>query len=303
MSRDSDRRAKNQQVIRIFSVAVLAIAGSLALLVGAVAGAPAPSGTADLSLTKSDSPDPVSTGAPLAYTIQVTNAGPDVAANVVVTDNLPKGVGFVSAQSTQGSCGVSGNRRKVTCTLGRVAVNVGPQYTPTPVTVTINVLAPSKVGKGGTISNTASVKSDTKDPKQSNNTATATTRVLAPPAVTCHGHPATIVGTPGADLLTGSPGNDVIFAGAGNDRIVSSSGSDLICAGAGSDVIRSGGQPDRVFAGPGADRILGGAGGDVLRGGRGPDRIRGDRGPDLLIGGPGRDRCSGGPGRDLLRSC
>jgi Ca2+-binding RTX toxin-like protein len=230
--------------------------------------------------------------------IQVANAGPDVAAKVVVTDNLPKGVGFVSAQSTLGSCGVSSNRRKVTCTLGTVAVNVDPQYNP--VTITINVLAPSKAG---TISNTASVTSDTKDPKRSNNAATATTRVVEAPAVTCQGHPATIVGTPGPDLLMGSPANDVIFAGAGNDRIVSSSGRDLICAGSGSDVIRSGAQPDRVFAGPGADRISGGAGGDILRGGRGPDRNRGGRGADLLVGGPGRDRCFGGPGRDLLRSC
>ena len=85
---------------------------------------------------------------------------------------------------------MSSNRQKVTCALGTLAVAVGPQYTP--VTVTIRVLAPSKGGKGGTISNTASVDSDMKDPKKGNNSATATTRVITAPAVTCQGHPATV---------------------------------------------------------------------------------------------------------------
>jgi uncharacterized repeat protein (TIGR01451 family) len=280
----------------------LAIFGLLTLLVGHSTGAPAPSGSADLSLTKSDSPDPVSTGAALAYSLQVSNAGPDAATGVIVSDNLPKGVSFVSADSTQGSCSVSGKKggQKVTCALGTLASSVGPAYNPTPVTITIRVLAPQKAG---TISNTASVTSDLKDPNSKNNSATATTRVIEARSPTCGGRPATIVGTSGADVLTGTAGNDVIFAGAGNDRIRSLGGRDLICAGGGNDVVKSGARSDKAFGGPGADRLFGGGGGDVLRGGRGPDRLRGGRGPDLLVGGPGDDRCSGGPGRDTLRSC
>lgn len=292
---------QNRQVTRVLSVAILAFLGLLSMPLGTSIGAPAPSGTSDLSLTKSDSPDPVSAGAPITYSILVANAGPDAATNVVVTDNLPKGASFVSAESTQGACSVSSNRQKVTCALGTLAVAVGPQYTP--VTVTIRVLAPSKGGKGGTISNTASVDSDMKDPKKGNNSATATTRVIAAPAVTCQGHPATVIGTSGADLLTGSAGNDVIFAGAGNDRIFSYGGADRICAGGGNDLVRSGTKSDGVSAGPGADRIFGGGAGDVLRGAGGPDRILGGGGPDLLAGGRGRDHCFGGPGRDVLRSC
>jgi uncharacterized repeat protein (TIGR01451 family) len=276
--------------------------GFLTLLGGASQGAPAPGAAADLSLTKTDSPDPVATGAPLAYSIRVVNAGPDAATNVVVTDNLPKGVGFVSAESTQGSCAAAGkkNAQKITCTLGTLASSAGPQYNASPVAIAIRVLAPQKAG---TISNTASVAGDPKDPNKGNNSATATTQVIKAPVPTCGGLAATIVGTPGADVLTGTVGNDVILAGAGNDRIFSFGGKDLICAGAGSDVVKSGTRSDEVLAGPGADRIFGGGGGDTLRGGRGPDRIRGGRGADLLAGGPGRDRCFGGPGRDVIRSC
>lgn len=302
MGNSGDRRKSGRQVAA--AAVVLATFALLALLGGASQGAPAPpapAAAADLSLTKTDSPDPVATGAPLAYSIQVANAGPDAATNVVVTDNLPKGVGFVSAESTQGSCATTGkNAQKVTCTLGTLASSAGPQYNATPATVTIRVLAPQKAG---TISNTASVTGSPKDPNAKNNSATATTQVIKAPVPTCGGLPATIVGTPGADVMTGSAGDDVILAGAGGDRIFSFGGKDVICAGAGADLVKSGARSDKVLAGPGADRIFGGGGGDALRGGRGPDRIRGGRGADLLAGGPGRDRCFGGPGRDLLRSC
>ena len=297
-SRD-DRRNRVQRAVGVVSGAALLALGLLILQAGASMGATA--GTSDLSLTNVDSPDPVTGDAPLAYAIQVANAGPDAATNVVVTDNLPKGTTFVSAEATQGACTVSSNHQKVTCTLGTLAVNAGPQYSP--VTVTIHVLAPAKGGKGGTISDTASVDSDMKDPKRGNNSAKATTTVLEAPTVKCGGRQATIVGTPGNDLLVGSAGDDVIFSGAGDDRVFSSGGADLICAGGGNDLVSSGARPDEVLAGRGADRVIGGGGGDVLRGGGGPDRLRGGPGPDLLAGGLGRDRCFGGPGQDQFRSC
>jgi uncharacterized repeat protein (TIGR01451 family) len=301
MGKLSAQRSLDRQVMGIAAVGVLAISGLLTLLVGSSQGAPLPSGSADLSLTKSDSPDPVVTGGALTYSIQVTNAGPDAATNVIVTDNLPKGVSVISAASTQGSCSVKGkNGQKVTCVVGTVAIDVGPAYNSNPVTITIRVLAPQKVG---TISNTASVTSDLKDPKRANNSATATTGVIQGTGPACSGHRATIVGTLGDDVLVGSAGNDVILARAGNDRVFSLGGNDLICAGAGNDLVKSGAGRDHVFGGPGADRLFGRAGGDVLRGGRGPDRLRGGRGADLLAGGPGNDRCSGGPGRDTLLSC
>ena len=46
---------------------------------------------ADLSLTKTDSPDPVLAGQLLTYTLTASNAGPSSATGVQVTDNLPAG--------------------------------------------------------------------------------------------------------------------------------------------------------------------------------------------------------------------
>src|SRR4051812_15572614 len=54
----------------------------------------------------------------------------------------------------------------------------------------------------------------------------------APEAVLkCRGVPATIVGTPGDDVIQGTSGDDVIVAGAGNDFISGNGGDDLICGG------------------------------------------------------------------------
>src|SRR5207244_974864 len=60
--------------------------------------------SADLGITKSDSPDPVIAGGTLTYTLTVSNAGPSTASNVTVTDTLPPGVTFQSASGTGWSC-------------------------------------------------------------------------------------------------------------------------------------------------------------------------------------------------------
>ena len=57
---------------------------------------------ADLSLTKTDSPDPVLAGQQLTYTLTVHNAGPASAPSVSLTDTLPAGVTFVSATPIAG---------------------------------------------------------------------------------------------------------------------------------------------------------------------------------------------------------
>lgn len=271
----------------------IAITVGIALVLGiAASGLAAKGGSADLAITKTDSPDPVGVGTTLTYTIGVQNLGPDAASGVTVTDQLPSTVDFVSATSTAGTCARKG--RKVTCAIGSLGA---PAVNYAPTSVTIDVVP----RKAGTVTNTASVKGSEKDPVAANNKATATTTVTAPAA--CRGVPATITGTAGNDRLVGTPGRDVIVAFQGNDTIASLGGRDLICAGAGADRVNAGKAADHVFGGAGRDRLLGRGGPDVLRGGPGRDVLKGGRGADRLRGGSGRDRCRGGAGADSLRSC
>jgi uncharacterized repeat protein (TIGR01451 family) len=270
----------------------LAIVAALVLALTAIGAAKA--GTADLAISNSDSPDPVGVGSTLTYAIGVQNLGPDSAGKVTVTDQLPKGVDFVSATPSSGKCTRKG--KTVTCDLGAVsaaAVNYSP-----PPTVTLVVIP----RQAGVISDTATVKGDLKDPVAANNKAIATTTVLGPPA-TCRGVPASITGTAGNDVIAGTPGRDVIATFGGNDTIVSLGGRDLVCAGRGDDYIGAGPGVDRVFGGAGKDRLVGRGGPDTLKGGPGGDLLKGGRGADRLRGGPGVDRCDGGAGADSIRSC
>ena len=129
--------------------------------------------TADLSVTKTASPDPVTTGDDLTYTITVTNNGPDPATSVVVTDNLPAETTFVSCATTgEGVCGGSGNNRTVTFPL----LPSGQSET---ITFVANVNC--SLADGTVISNTATVSSSTPDPNSNNDSSTATATASNPP--------------------------------------------------------------------------------------------------------------------------
>ena len=122
-------------------------------------------GSADLSLTKTDTPDPVLVGRELTYTLTVANAGPHAATGVVLTDSLPSGATFVSAAASQGTCtGTS----TIACSLGTIGSGGS-----TAVTIKI------RPGAAGTLTNQASVAASETDPNPGNNTATATTTVNA----------------------------------------------------------------------------------------------------------------------------
>jgi uncharacterized repeat protein (TIGR01451 family) len=101
--------------------------------------------SADLVITKSDSPDPVLVGQPLAYSVLIQNFGPFPAPNVVFTDTLPAGVSFANAP---GTCSVVSNI--VRCDVGYLDIGQSTTYV-------INTFAPSS---GGAITNTVIVDSD-----------------------------------------------------------------------------------------------------------------------------------------------
>jgi uncharacterized repeat protein (TIGR01451 family) len=124
-------------------------------------------GAVDLSVTKTDAPDPVATGQTLTYTVTVTNnSATNAAADTTLTDALPAGVTFVSATSSQGTVSQTGG--VITGALGSLAAGAS-------ATVTITVLP----NVPGTITNTATASTSSGDSSLANNTATADTTVTA----------------------------------------------------------------------------------------------------------------------------
>jgi len=120
------------------------------------------------------------------------------------------------------------------------------------------------------------------------------------PEVSCRGIRATILGTPGSDLIVGTDGDDVIAARGGDDSIWAGGGDDLVCGGDGDDFISGGDGDDRLEGDDGNDLLMGYGGADVLWGGGGNDLLSGLEGDDLLVGGSGDDSLLGGGGNDLL---
>ncbi len=134
--------------------------------------------TSNLSLTLADSPDPVSGGQQLTYSINVHNGGPSSSTGTQVTLQPSGQFQFVSATLSQGSCQLSG--QLVLCDLGTLVFDQAVA-----ISIRINPLA------AGSFSAMATVAADQNDPVPGNNSATVTTTV-----------------TPAADLavtLTDSP--------------------------------------------------------------------------------------------------
>ncbi|MFM7627042.1 MAG: hypothetical protein ACKO7G_11410, partial [Gammaproteobacteria bacterium] len=195
---------------------------------------------ADLSLTKTDFPDPVIGGANVTYTLTATNNGPNAAGNLVLTDSLPGSSTFVSASGTGWSCSHAAGL--VTCNrTGALAVGA----TAPAVTVVAKINA-----TGGFVTNSATVNpaaGAVLDPNTDNNTATATTQVLpgadvkidsksVSPNPVIAGENATFTITPrndGPALANNVVVTDTLPAGW---TFVSAAGSGWACAHAGGTV-------------------------------------------------------------------
>ncbi len=121
----------------------------------------------DLSITITDSPDPVAAAGIETYTITVTNAGPSTATGITVVNTLPAGSSFTSATGTGWTC--SAVALVVTCTRPTLAPGAAPA-------ITIVAVMP---GTAGMVIDTATVTSTSTDPNAMNNTATQTTTVAA----------------------------------------------------------------------------------------------------------------------------
>jgi uncharacterized repeat protein (TIGR01451 family) len=118
---------------------------------------------ADMAVTQTASPNPVSVGQPLTFTITITNNGPSPASGVSLADPLPANVTFVSATASQGNCSAA-----VNCTIGNLASGAT-------ATVTL-VVRPTAFG---TVTNVATVSAAQTDPIATNNTASVTVPINA----------------------------------------------------------------------------------------------------------------------------
>lgn len=123
---------------------------------------------ADLSISKTDSADPVAYGERFSYTLTVRNLGPAAASGVIVRDPLPAGLAFVSAAGTGLACTGGAN---IVCTAA-ASLPSGQQ-----LTVLVTVDAPATAGS---ITNEATVESSTSDPVAANNRASQSTAVNTP---------------------------------------------------------------------------------------------------------------------------
>ena len=124
--------------------------------------------TADLAVAKSSAPDPYVAGAPIAYTVTLTNNGPDGVTGATFVDTVPSqilGVSWTCAVAGAGSCAVasgSGNGISTTVDLANGAA------------ATFAITGTVDSNAAGSISNTASVTAPpgTADPSPVNNSAT-----------------------------------------------------------------------------------------------------------------------------------
>src|SRR5262249_40922305 len=124
----------------------------------------------DLSAaTMSATAGPVCAGSIINYSLAITNAGPNQAQSVTVTDNLPPGLALVSATMSQGS--VSGTTN-LTFSLGNINAASNASIS--------MVVSVSPGAASGTVVNSATVSANTpNDPNLSNNTVSASTIIYA----------------------------------------------------------------------------------------------------------------------------
>ena len=127
-------------------------------------------GQANLSITKTDSTDPVNPGQSFSYTLTVNNAGPSTATSLIVSDTVPSQYTVTTVTSPIGACGNVGN--VVTCTLA--SMNSGAAAWVITVNVTAKTTTP-----GGTYVNTATVSGSPNDPTPANNTVNNNNTVTA----------------------------------------------------------------------------------------------------------------------------
>ncbi len=287
---------------------------------------------ADVSVAKSDSPDPVAPGNNLTYTIIVTNNGPSDAQVVSLSDPIPANTTFVSFIQASGppfsaiGTPMPGDTGTITADL----LGAFPSGATATFVLVVNVDSTTPLGT--TVSNTATVATATTETNTANDSVTVTTEVnfgLPECDISTLNQPGqfgTAVITDDADnpgsnvlIITGTQRADIIAVepqpkSQGLMRVVqnkhvlvtfiSSDVQRIVVFGlAGNDKITISGalaQPAIIFGGNGNDTIVGGGGDDQISGGNGNDTVVGGKGTNTLCGDNGNDTIVGGSRNDIL---
>jgi uncharacterized repeat protein (TIGR01451 family) len=133
---------------------------------------------ADVSVTKTDSPDPVTDGTTLTYTITVKNNDAATAATgLLLNDTIPLNTTFVSMPCPSGwtcSTPAVGGAGNVTATNPSLAAGASSVFT---LKVRVGSTATGLLVTSCTITNTATVTTASFDPDTTSNTAKTTTAV------------------------------------------------------------------------------------------------------------------------------
>jgi uncharacterized repeat protein (TIGR01451 family) len=222
---------------------------------------PAPATSANLSISKTDDPDPVTEGEELTYTLTAKNEAGDQAKNAKVTDVLPSSVDFVSA-----SPGCTAEGGTVSCPIGDLDQGEEQQ-----VQITV------RSTQAGKLSNTAIVSSDTADPDGQNNSDTEATEAN-PTAGRCDGGEYGTDGSQGHDDMEGTSGDDRIRGLGGEDTIRGKPGRDCLNGDEDDDELHGGADPDELWGGTEHDEFFAVRGGrDAIHCGPGDDRVHAGR--------------------------
>ncbi|WP_094868791.1 DUF7507 domain-containing protein [Paenibacillus sp. VTT E-133280] len=145
--------------------------------------------SADLSIVKTASPNPIDPGQLITYSLVISNAGPSDAEDVTLTDAVPSVIADAE-YSVDG--GVTFNPWPDSINLGTIASGDN---------ITVLLRGTVSDSATGAITNTATVNSSTPDPDPTNNTSTVITPInaLADVSVVKIGNPDPVIA---GDLLT-----------------------------------------------------------------------------------------------------
>lgn len=131
----------------------------------------------DLQINGTASATELAPGADVTYTFNVRNNGPNSAANIQITDNLPTSLTFISCAASQGGVCVGGNASGNNRTITFPSLASGAEATVTLVARVANGTADQTI-----INNTAQVSATNADTNAQNNSAPVSFKVVVPAA-------------------------------------------------------------------------------------------------------------------------